>query len=213
MVGRTGPIGSSFAPRGVDGRDPLFCGMRASFFTGVAVGEGAGLGAAAVSERDPPVLVGCEMDRSLRPSAASASDARICSSVGATNFFSREFRFVRAGVTDSEGVCSDSRDGVCAGASCLVSRGTTTSCAYICPTNRRLQSTGRNNSLSILAELSQLDARLESPASESEDAIRSPDKFPRDASRIAETARRRNNARSLRGPPSPSTQTRPPPVR
>ena len=213
MVGRTGPIGSSFVSRDVDGRDVLFCGICVSLFIAVAVGEATGLGVAVVSECDSPVLFGFGTDRSLRPSPASAPDARICSSVGATDFFSRDLRLVGTGVADSKGVASDSEDGVvCVGASGFVSRGTTTSCAWICPTNTRLQSNDRKN-LSILAELSQLGARLESPATESEGAIRSPDKFPRDASRIAETAPRRNNARSLRGPPSPSTQTRPPPAR
>src|SRR5947207_4040792 len=60
MVGRTGPMGSSFVPRGGDGRDALFCGMCASLFTGVAVGETAGLAAAAVSQGDAPVPFGCE---------------------------------------------------------------------------------------------------------------------------------------------------------
>ena len=150
MVGRTGPIGSSFVPRGVDGRDALFCGMRASHFAGVTVGETAGLAAAAVSERDPLVPVGCGTDRSLRPSAASAPDARICSIVGATDFFSRDLGLIRAGVADSEGVCSDSGNGVASlGASGFVSRGTTTSCAFICPTRARLQSSGRKNPLSM----------------------------------------------------------------
>jgi hypothetical protein len=131
----------------MDGRDALFCGMRASLFTGVAVGETDGLGVAAVSERDPPVLVGCGTDRSLGPSAASAPDARICSIVGATDFFSRGLGLIRAGVADSEGVCSDSEDGVvCLGASGFVSLGTTTSCAWIIwPTRKTLQSSDRKN--------------------------------------------------------------------
>jgi hypothetical protein len=150
MVGRTGPIGSSFVPRGTGGRDALFCGMCASRFTGVAVGEAAGLGAAAVSKRDPPLLVGWGTDRSPRPSAASAPDARICSSVGATDFFSRGLGLVRAGVADSEGVCSDSEGGAaCSGASGFVSRGTTTSCACICPTRATLQSSDGINPLSM----------------------------------------------------------------
>jgi hypothetical protein len=150
MVGRTGPIGSSFVPRGVDGRDALFCGMCASLFTCVAVGETAGLAAAAVSERDAPVLVGCGTDRSLRPSAASAPDARICSIVGAADFFSRDLGLVLAGMADSDGVCSDSEDGVaCVGAFGFVSRGTTTSCARICPTSTRLHNSGRKNPLSM----------------------------------------------------------------
>lgn len=154
MVGRTGPIDSSFVPRGGDGRDALFCRMCVSPFTGVAVGEATGLGVAVVSECDLPVLVGCGTDRSFRPSPASAPDARICSSVGATDFFSRDLRLVGASVADSEGVCSDSEDGVvCVGASGFVSRGTTTSCAWTCPTNTRLQSSDRKNPLSILAEL------------------------------------------------------------
>jgi hypothetical protein len=102
--------------------------MCASLFAGVAVGETDGLVAAAVSERTPPVLVGCGTDRSLRPSPASAPDARICSIVGATDFFSRDLRLIRAGVADSEGV--NSEDAVaCVEASGFVSRGTTTSCA------------------------------------------------------------------------------------
>jgi len=50
MVGRTGPIDSSFVSRDVDGRDALFCGMCVSLFIAVAVGETAGLGVAVVSE-------------------------------------------------------------------------------------------------------------------------------------------------------------------
>jgi hypothetical protein len=150
MVGRTGPIGSSFVPRAGDGRDALFCGMSASRFTGVVVGETAGLAAAVVSERDPLVLVGCGTDRSPRPSAASAPDARICSSVGATDFFSRGLGLIRSGVADSAGVCSDSGDGVaCSETSGFDSRGTTTSCALICPTRTRLQSSGRKNAISM----------------------------------------------------------------
>jgi hypothetical protein len=150
MVGRTAPIGSSFVPRGGDGRDALFCGMCASRFTGVAVGETAGLAAAVVSERDPLVLVGCGTDRSPRPSPARAPDARICSIVGATDFFSCDLGLVRASVADSEGVCSDSEGGAaCLGASGFVSRGTTTSCAFISPTRARLQSSGRQNLLSM----------------------------------------------------------------
>ena len=152
MVGRTGPIGSSFVPRVAVGRGVLFCGMRASRFTGVAVGETAGLAAAAVSDRDLPVLVGCGTDRSLRPSTASAPDARICSSVGATDFFSRGLDLTRAGVAGFEGGFSDSEDGIVSlGASGFVSRGTTTSCAYacICPTRARLHSSRRKNPFSM----------------------------------------------------------------
>jgi hypothetical protein len=50
MVGRTGPIGSSFVSCDVDGRDVLFCGTCVSLFIAVAVGETAGLGVAVVSE-------------------------------------------------------------------------------------------------------------------------------------------------------------------
>ena len=122
MVGRTGPIPSSFVPRGLGVRDALFCSTWVSRFTGVGVVETAGLGAAAVSERDVPFLVGCETDRSFRPSAATAPAARICSSVGATDFFSRGLGLVRTGAADSEGVCSDSEDGAaCSGASGFVS--------------------------------------------------------------------------------------------
>src|ERR1041385_3170897 len=150
MVGRTGPIGSRFDPRGEDAREARFCSMCASLFTGVVVGEAAGLGAAAASERDLPVLVGCGTDRSLRPSPASAPDARICSSVGAADFFSRDLGLVRAGVADSGGVCSDSEEGVaCVGASDFFSLGTTTSCACICPTSTRQQSSSLKNPLSI----------------------------------------------------------------
>ena len=122
MVGRIGPIDSNFVPRGADGRGVLFCAICASLFTGVAVGETTGLAAATVSERDLPVLVGCGTDRSLRPSPASAPDARICSSVGATDFFSRGLGLTRAGVVDSEGGFSDSEEGVVSlGASGFVS--------------------------------------------------------------------------------------------
>src|SRR5215472_3432273 len=106
MVGRIGPIDSNFVPRGADGRGVLFCAICASLFTAVAAGETTGLAAATVS--DLPVLVGCGTDRSLRPSPASAPDARICSSVGATDFFSRGLGLTRAGVVDSEGGFSDS---------------------------------------------------------------------------------------------------------
>jgi len=42
--------------------------------------------------------------------------------VGATDFFSRDLRLVRAGVADSAGACSDSEDGAaCSGASGFVS--------------------------------------------------------------------------------------------
>jgi hypothetical protein len=159
MVGRTGPIGSSFVSRGGDGRDVLFCGMCVSLFIAVAVGETAGLGVAVVSERDPLAPVGCATDRSRCPSPASAPDARICSSVGAADFFARGLGLIRGGVAESGGVCSDSEEGVaCLGASGFGSRGTTTSCACIRPTNTRLQSSGRKNPLSILAELSRLGA-------------------------------------------------------
>jgi hypothetical protein len=121
MVGRTGPIPSSFVPRGLGVRDALFCSTCASRLTGMGVTETAGLGAA-VSERDAPVLVGCGTDRSFRPSPASAPAACICSSVGATDFFSRDLRLVRAGAADSAGVCSDSEDGAtCLGGSGFVS--------------------------------------------------------------------------------------------
>jgi hypothetical protein len=145
MVGRIGPIGSSFVLRGVDGRDALFCGMCASRFTGVAVGETTDLGVAAVPDRDSPVPFGCGTDVLFGPSAASAPDARICSIVGATDFFSRGLCLIRAGVADSEGM--DSEDGVaCPGASGFVSLGTTTSCAWIIwPTRKTLQSSGRKN--------------------------------------------------------------------
>jgi hypothetical protein len=56
--------------------------------------------------------------------------------------------FVRAGAADSEGACSE--DGaVCPEASGFVSRGTTTSCAWICPTRKTLQSNGLKNPFNI----------------------------------------------------------------
>lgn len=123
MVGRTGPIGSNLVPRGVDDRDALFCSTWASLFTGLGVAETAGVGAAAVSERDPAFLVGCETDLSFCPSLASAPAARIWSSVGATDsFFLRGLGLVRSGAADSEGVSSGSEDGAaCSGASGFVS--------------------------------------------------------------------------------------------
>jgi hypothetical protein len=195
----------------------------------VAVADTAGLGAAAGSERDPPALVGCETDLSFCPSAASAPAARICSSVGAADFFSRGLDLRGAGVSDSEGTCSEGC-GACLGGSLFFSRATITSCACICPARTKLQSSAQKNPFSIkkpdkritpftsprssdAAKFNQADGAPGLPATESEGAIRSQGKSPRDATRIAEIARRRNNARSLRGPPSPSIQTRPPPAR
>src|SRR2546425_11292965 len=56
MVGRTGPIASSFAFRELDRAGLLVCTARVSFFTRVGGCETAGGGAAAPSEGEGPAL-------------------------------------------------------------------------------------------------------------------------------------------------------------
>jgi hypothetical protein len=129
---------SGFAGRELDGCDSFVCSRRISFFGGLVAFGTAGLAVGAASESDWADLVVSEALESLSRSAASAPAIRICSSVGA-DLLPRDLGFVRAGVADSEEVCSGG-GAACLGASGFVSRATITSCASVWATTIKLQS-------------------------------------------------------------------------
>jgi hypothetical protein len=140
-VGRTAPIASGFAVRELGRRDVLVCSERASLFAGLGVSGTGGLGVGAASESDGPDLLLCAGVGLFSRSAASAPAIRICSSVGAADvdLLLCDLGLGCSGVTDSEGVCSGG-GAACLGASGFISRATMTSCACVCPTRMRLQS-------------------------------------------------------------------------
>jgi hypothetical protein len=150
IVGRTAPIVSGFRVRERGGRGVLVCPARVSFLIGLAVPETVGVSVAAGSESDPRLPAACGGFRFSRRSAASAPAIRICSAVGVADvdLFSRDLGLVRAGGGDSEEVSSGDA-AACLGASGLVSRPTITSCAWISPTRRTLQSSALDNPFSI----------------------------------------------------------------
>jgi hypothetical protein len=219
-VGRIAPIPSMFVPRDLEGPDELLCSTGVSLFTGLGVSATVGFGIGALSTSGSRVFVDCKPDRAFNPSAARAPASRISSSVSfaGADFFSRDLGLCGVGVGDSEVDCSDDC-GVCVGSSVFFSRATITSCACIFPTRMTLQSTAGKNRFSMMppdkrfspftsprspdvAEFNQAGAAApESPATESAAAIRFPGKSLRDACHTVETARRQNNAHSLRGLP------------
>src|SRR5690349_16914812 len=75
MVGRIGPIPSSFSGRDLDVRD-LFCSTGVCLFTSLGVSEIVGACTALTSDSDPPVFGGCGADGLFKRSAASAPAAR-----------------------------------------------------------------------------------------------------------------------------------------
>jgi len=140
-----------FVPRDLEGRDELLCSTGVSLFTDLGVSATVGFGIGGLSTSGSRVFVDCDPDRSPEPPAARAPAARISSSVGfeGADFFSCDLDLCRAGVGDSEGICSEGC-GVCLGRSGFSSRATITSCACIFPMRMALQSTARKNRFSML---------------------------------------------------------------
>jgi hypothetical protein len=158
IVGRTGPIPSRVALRGLVGPDEFLCSTGICLFTGLGVSAAVGFGAGALSTLASRAFVGCETDRSFDPPAARAPAALISSSVGAprADSFSRglDFRGFAAGVSEgssSEGwtACFGASGG-CPGVSGFFSRATITSCACNLPMIITLQSNKGNNRLSMM---------------------------------------------------------------
>ena len=150
-VGRIGPIPSMSVPLDLEGREELFCSKTVSFFAGLGVSATVGLGIRALSTSGSRVFVGCETDRSVKPSAARAPAARISSSVrvAGLDFFSRDLDLRGAGVGVSEACCS-AGCGVCLGISVFFSRATITSCAFVFAMRMMLQITARKNRFSMI---------------------------------------------------------------
>jgi len=108
MVGRIGPIPSTFVLCELEDRDELLCSTGVSLFAGLGVSTTVEFRAGARSTSGSRVFVDCGTDRSFNPSAARSPAARISSSVSAAavDFFSRTLDLRGLGVGVSEGFCS-----------------------------------------------------------------------------------------------------------
>ena len=228
MVGRIAPAGSCFVLRELGRRGVLVGAARGSAIIGAALALGVPkvFGAAPASVPDSLVLLDSKGERLPRFSAASAPASRICSSVSPVDFFVRDLGLVVSGAGDSEVVCSEGGGASSLGGSCFFSRATMTSCAWTCPARTNPQNNTLNNPLSIKPDkqirhagkltnkrFKRSAVRSESPAPESEGAIRFPKKSRRDVSRIVETVRRQSSERLLHALPSLLTRTQPLPAR